>query len=234
MAISQQQNTALLLFTRSQHEEARVKDFSSVHSLRSNSLIAGHLISHAEKTARSTGLPCFVINSAHQHGNTFGEKLSDAFQQIFKLGFENVIAIGNDCPSLSAQDLRTAAFQLTSKQAVLGPASDGGLYLIGLNKSAFHAISFSALPWETAIVQDMMQVYLSDKAITYILSYVKEDIDFGKQLNSVLAGSHISLHLRTSIRSIIASIVQQFSKQFQHPITINHRIYTSLRAPPVY
>ena len=224
MAISQQQNTALLLFTRSQQEEARVKDFSSVHSLRSNSLIAGHLISHAEKTARSTGLPCFVINSAHQHGNTFGEKLSDAFQQIFKLGFENVIAIGNDCPSLSAQDLRTAAFQLTSKQAVLGPASDGG----------FHAISFSALPWETAIVQDMMQVYLSDKAITYILSDVKEDIDFGKQLNSVLAGSHISLHLRTSIRSIIASIVQQFSKQFQHPITINHRIYTSLRAPPVY
>ena len=79
-----------------------------------------------------------------------------------------------------------------------------------------------------------MQVYLTDQAITFILSDVKEDIDFGKQLNSVLSDSHITLNLRTAIRSIITSIAQQFSKQFQHPITINHRIYTSLRAPPVY
>jgi glycosyltransferase A (GT-A) superfamily protein (DUF2064 family) len=225
-------STALILFTRSQQEEAKAKDFSEVHSLRSNSQIAGHLISHAEKTARRSGLPCFVINSNLQHGNTFGEKLSDAFQQIFVLGFDDVIAIGNDCPSLTARDLTSAALQLKNTKAVLGPSADGGLYLIGLNKSAFNASSFAELPWGTSLVSDILQSYLRSLSFQYLLTEVKEDIDFGKQLSAILNFNTIDFKLRAILRSIIDSIGNRSGKQFQHPVALNHRIYTSLRAPP--
>lgn len=233
MAKIKEDGTALLLFTRSQQEEARVKDFSEVSSFRSNSLIAGHLISHAEKTARLTGLPCFVINSSQQHGNTFGEKLSDAFSRIFELGYANVIAIGNDCPTLSTQDLLTAAQQFKTTQAVIGPATDGGLYLIGLNNSAFDAKSFATLPWESDAVNEMMQAYLALHLLSYNLCAVKEDIDFGTQLNKFLRLNKMSFQLQQLIRSVISSIGINFNKKFQHPITIYHRIYTSLRAPPL-
>ena len=232
MANIQHNSTALILFTRSQLEEAKAKDFSEVHSLRSNSQIAGHLISHAEKTARRTGLPCFVINSNLQHGNTFGEKLSDAFQQIFALGFEDVIAIGNDCPTLTAQDLQCAAFQLKNTQAVLGPSTDGGLYLIGLNKKAFNATSFAQLPWETSMVSNILQNYLKEQSLQFVLTEVKEDIDFGKQLAAFLDFNTIDFKLRIMLRSILDSIGNRSGKQFQHPVALNHRIYTSLRAPP--
>lgn len=232
MANIKENRTALLLFTRSQQEEARAKDFSEVHSIRSNSLIAGHLISHAEKTARLTGLPCFVIHSGEQHGNTFGEKLSDAFSRIFELGYANVIAIGNDCPTLSPQDLQTAALQLTTNHAVLGPAADGGLYLIGLNKTAFDAASFANIAWETDAVSDMMQAYLESNSLSYCLAAVKDDIDFANQLNKFLQLHTINFQLQHFICSILGAIGINLNKQFQEPITINHRIYTSLRAPP--
>lgn len=228
----QQKSTALLLFTRSPQEEALVKDFSDVQSLRSNSIIALHLISNAEKTARSTGLPCFVINSSKQHGNTFGERLSDAFSQIFNLGYRQVIAIGNDCPTLSAKNLTQAAEQLSKNNAFLGPAADGGLYLIGLQKNAFFPQQFAELPWETENVNYMLQQYLLSNKINFLVGEEKTDIDFNYQLMPLLKNANLSFQLRSFIRSILDSIGVKINVLHQNLIIRNHRIYTSLRAPP--
>ena len=232
MVQAQAKSTALLLFTRTPKEEALVKDFSDVHSLRSNSIIASHLISHAEKTARATGLPCFVINSSQQHGNTFGERLSDAFSQIFNLGYHQVIAIGNDCPTLSQNDLSQAAAQLSDNNAILGPASDGGLYLIGLHKNAFLPQQFANLPWETANVNRMMQHYLTENRINFLVGEEKTDIDYSSQFYPLLHNNNIPYQLRVLIRSILASIGLNFKLIRQNLSLKNHRIYTSLRAPP--
>ncbi|MGB5971058.1 MAG: TIGR04282 family arsenosugar biosynthesis glycosyltransferase [Spirulinaceae cyanobacterium] len=61
-----------------------------------------------------------------------GARMHSAFQISFSEGNEKVVIIGIDCPDLNAQ-LLTEAFQLlSSNDLVLGPAEDGGYYLIGL------------------------------------------------------------------------------------------------------
>lgn len=230
--MANQGKSALLLFTRSQTEEARAKDFSETNSIKSNRLIAGHLITHTEKIARKSGLPCFVITSAQQHGNTFGEKLSDAFNQVFDLGYEQVIAIGNDCPSLSSVDLIEAANKLETKNAILGPAVDGGLYLIGLNRKSFNTQQFSNLPWGTDGANVMLQQYLASKNISFSVAEVKEDIDFGVQLLPIIDNKFVPLKLRLSIRSIIDSVGIQLFELSQNLVLNNFRIYTAQRGPP--
>ena len=72
-----------------------------------------------------------------------GAKLSSTSAE----GVERVVVIGTDCPLLKRSDLVTAIEKLRSTDVVLGPAEDGGYYLIGLKQP--HAGLFSGIPWGT-------------------------------------------------------------------------------------
>ncbi len=61
-----------------------------------------------------------------------------------------VLLIGTDCPDLAAADLTTAAESLADNDAVLGPALDGGYYLLGLRR--LHPSLFEGIPWGTDAV----------------------------------------------------------------------------------
>ena len=61
-----------------------------------------------------------------------GERLQRAFADSFSEGFERVIVVGSDCPHVSKNDIRHAVGELDSHDAVIGPAVDGGYWLIGL------------------------------------------------------------------------------------------------------
>ena len=54
---------------------------------------------------------------------------------------------GTDCPSLTAKGLETASLRLRLSDAVLGPAADGGYYLIGLTR--YHPNAFRKIPWSS-------------------------------------------------------------------------------------
>lgn len=69
-----------------------------------------------------------------QKGGDLGDRLSHAFEQAFASGFEAVLAIGTDCPGLEAAILHQTFELLTQTDLVLGPATDGGYYLIGLRR----------------------------------------------------------------------------------------------------
>jgi hypothetical protein len=62
-----------------------------------------------------------------------GQKMATAFAAAFQTGSRQVLLIGADCPALSSEILATGFRKLTAHDLVLGPASDGGYYLIGLN-----------------------------------------------------------------------------------------------------
>lgn len=64
-----------------------------------------------------------------------GEKIQRAFYRAFETGARRVVIIGTDCPDLSAQILGDAFDALSGCDVVIGPASDGGYYLIGLSRS---------------------------------------------------------------------------------------------------
>lgn len=71
---------------------------------------------------------------APQRGDTLGERMADAAADAFRYRCDKVVIIGCDCPGLDAKLLRTAFHHLRSADVVLGPAKDGGYYLIGLRR----------------------------------------------------------------------------------------------------
>ena len=232
MHLKKVKNTALLLFTRSAEEEAVAKDFTDVHSFHANLLIAKNLISHTEKIARESGLPCFTINTALQTGNSFAERLNNAFTGIFQLGFENVIAIGNDCPTLTPADLLFAAQDLQIKDVVIGPAADGGLYLIGLKNNFLRTELFNNIPWETDQVSAAFIQYLNTAGIDYVISEQKNDLDHKSDLIPILHNNFLSFSFRKIIAAILASIGSYKLVIFNNPTSTIFRKYPLFRGPP--
>jgi rSAM/selenodomain-associated transferase 1 len=79
-----------------------------------------------------------------------GERMEAAFDAAFADGAERAVIIGSDLPDLSAELLREAFALLDSRMAVLGPARDGGYYLLGMR--AMVPGVFHGVPWSTDAV----------------------------------------------------------------------------------
>lgn len=90
------------------------------------------------------------FNYRPQAAGGLGHRLQQAFRTNFEAGMETVVAIGADCPQLSADHFEQAFQQLQTHDVVLGPAVDGGYYLIGLR--AYQAQLFEEIPWGTGTV----------------------------------------------------------------------------------
>src|ERR1051326_7332407 len=82
-----------------------------------------------------------------QRAGDLGERMADAFAESFRTGSTATIIIGSDCPDLSPDVITETFARLTEAPVVLGPAQDGGYYLVGLSRpmpELFHSI-----PWGT-------------------------------------------------------------------------------------
>ncbi|MDA8164197.1 MAG: TIGR04282 family arsenosugar biosynthesis glycosyltransferase [Desulfobacteraceae bacterium] len=77
-----------------------------------------------------------------------GARLRRAFEAAFGRGAKRAVAVGADCPALSPEVLARAFEELHRKDVVLGPAMDGGYYLVGLSRPA--PALFAAIPWGTS------------------------------------------------------------------------------------
>lgn len=83
-----------------------------------------------------------------------GERMARAFRDAFGAGCERVVIIGVDCPDVTAGVVDAAIDALHSHDVALGPAVDGGYYLIGLRRDAMHALPelFDGVVWGGADV----------------------------------------------------------------------------------
>ncbi|HET7319837.1 MAG TPA: TIGR04282 family arsenosugar biosynthesis glycosyltransferase [Nitrospirota bacterium] len=87
-----------------------------------------------------------------QTGDDLGERMEQAFVRVFTEGFREAVLIGSDIPGLSAGIVREAFASLSEHGAVIGPANDGGYYLIGFTRGAFWPEIFHSMPWSTPAV----------------------------------------------------------------------------------
>ena len=89
-----------------------------------------------------------------QRGDTFGERLYFAAEDLFACGFESVCLIDSDSPTIPAGTFSQAVklLQDAEDRLVLGPSDDGGYYLIGLRK--MHGEMFERIEWSTERVLD--------------------------------------------------------------------------------
>jgi rSAM/selenodomain-associated transferase 1 len=104
-----------------------------------------------------------------------GNKMKTAFAEIFAAGYEKACVIGSDCFTLTAAIILNAFESLDQHDVVVGPAVDGGYYLIGMKdslKPLFHDIE-----WSTAAVFDQTMEHIVEEELSYYLLPVLPDVD---------------------------------------------------------
>lgn len=117
-------------------------------------------------------LPCF-----EQKGADLGEKMANAFSQMFDRGAGKAILIGTDIPEITSEILKKAEKALDSADAVFGPTPDGGYYLTGFNHNAFDPDVFCNIPWSTPAVFSKTEEIMAQKQMSRTLVDRLEDID---------------------------------------------------------
>jgi rSAM/selenodomain-associated transferase 1 len=117
----------------------------------------------------------FIKNKKLQKGNSLGEKMKNAFEKSFEKKYEKIILIGSDCPEIKAKHIEQAFDALESNRVVLGPATDGGYYLIGMQ--LFLTQLFENMPWSTNLLIDKTKKVLENEKISYKMLEILSDID---------------------------------------------------------
>lgn len=86
-----------------------------------------------------------------QIGDDLGEKMENAFKKAFDIGYQKVIIIGSDLYDIEPYHIHEAFNQLSTKDVVIGPAKDGGYYLLGLKE--IHPNLFKNKNWGSSTVR---------------------------------------------------------------------------------
>ena len=104
-----------------------------------------------------------------------GTRLQGAFARGFGQGVRRVVIIGSDCPDLDQNIVNMALDGLKDVDLVLGPAYDGGYYLIGLQKSVPQL--FDGIPWGTAMVRKYTLERARAQGLSILLLPTLADVD---------------------------------------------------------
>lgn len=89
---------------------------------------------------------------APQGQGALGERMCRALARAFAQGVERAILVGTDVPDLPPAFLAEALRSLVLRDAVLGPARDGGYWLVGMRRQGFEPGAFAGIDWGTAAV----------------------------------------------------------------------------------
>ena len=110
-----------------------------------------------------------------QSAGDLGDRMAHAFQTAFAKGVERVVIIGSDCPQLDPDRLSQAFRSLQTHDLVLGEATDGGYYLIGLRQ--FVADLFVGIDWSTERVLSQTLEIAHQKTLSIAILEPLTDID---------------------------------------------------------
>jgi len=119
-----------------------------------------------------------IFSKHQQFGNDLGERMQNAFKNGFEKGYKNIIIVGSDLYDLNAEIINTAFKKLESHDNVIGPAEDGGYYLLGMK--TFHPSVFKINNWGTQTVYKQTISKLNTNSV-YVLDTLN-DIDYVEDL----------------------------------------------------
>lgn len=83
-----------------------------------------------------------------QSNGDLGERMRSAIGEALREGVEHIVVVGTDCPTLDSKLIEQAFDELTRADVVLGPALDGGYYLIATRGD--HVALFQDIPWSAS------------------------------------------------------------------------------------
>jgi len=158
---------ALVIFTRNPELGKCKTRLAKVIGDKSALEIYKYLLQHTANVSKEVDADRFVFysesiqdndiwddsffNKKLQYGNDLGERMQNAFQQLFDSNYKNVIIIGSDLLDLNSAIINKAFSLINEYDAVIGPAKDGGYYLLGLK--AANPKLFKNKEWGTETVR---------------------------------------------------------------------------------
>lgn len=110
-----------------------------------------------------------------QRGDDLGARMLDAFETLFARGHGRVVMVGTDLPTLPPRRVNEAVERLEDHDVVLGPATDGGYYLIGLRRVV--PALFRDIPWSTPNVLARTRSLAAEQRLRVALLAPERDID---------------------------------------------------------
>lgn len=152
--------------------------------------VAEVLYDYSLRAVYGSELPVLEVTDEHQRGDGFGERFANAVADAFDQGYEQVIAVGSDCPRLHEVDWQSVVGQLEAGTPVLGPtAGREGAYLIGLRREHFAQASFEALPWTSSALFSALARHLERRAgTTPDVLAVRNDVNSHRELVALVHG----------------------------------------------
>ncbi len=127
-----------------------------------------------------SGTPTKELNTydfsiAAQKGESLGERMENSFQTEFSDGADRIVMIGTDCAGLTLGHIERAFGMLKLHDLVLGPANDGGYYLIAMNEP--HHEVLKNVPWSTEHVLEITKDLAEENHLSVGLLEELTDID---------------------------------------------------------
>ena len=115
-----------------------------------------------------------------QADGDLGKKMLHAFDHLFKKNYEKVVIIGSDCPTLTTVIIKKAFYELNAKDVVIGPAEDGGYYLLGMKK--LHSEIFKDKNWSSDLVLQETLISINSLQLSSHQLETLTDVDEEKDL----------------------------------------------------
>ena len=151
------------------------------------------LLQHTRAVAKQVQCDCFIFLTEpteddfwngffceQQQGNTLGEKMQHAFEMLFKKGYNHCVIVGSDCPNLEKEIVENAFISLSENDVTIGPAGDGGYYLLGMKKLI--SPLFKNKDWSTENVFKQTIEDVTNLQLTFKVLPLLNDVDEKKDV----------------------------------------------------
>lgn len=138
---------------------------------------AERLLFYSENIATQDGWSTDDFHKHLQSDGGLGDRMSKAFGQAFEYG-RPVLIIGSDCAQMNASIIEDGIKQLATHDFVVGPAEDGGYYLLGMRQ--FMPAVFENITWSTENVLSCTLDIMKTNNWSYFLLPELSDIDYAE------------------------------------------------------
>lgn len=142
-----------------------------------NRLIHRQLLKKAKVVVEGLPVPVIWWDERFQQGGNFTERLYHALQTQFQIGYDRLIVIGTDHPTLNKRHIEKAVKLVSKGSQVLGPAVDGGCYLFSVTQNDFEAFRNAGIHWQNGNEKEEILNFFAERQQECFCLETLEDID---------------------------------------------------------
>jgi rSAM/selenodomain-associated transferase 1 len=183
--------------------------------------VYGELLDHTLRTALDSGLDVVLslsdepasgwsvpggVSVEVQPAGDLGNRISDAFARRFAEGHRRVVVVGSDCPWIHTGHLLQAMERLADHRVVLGPARDGGYWLVAQNAPGSDL--FTSIPWSSPETLEATRLRIRSLGMEWAELEMLDDLDTEDALRRAVADLSVRGDLAGRLRTLWGELTE--------------------------